>query len=140
MITSIMSLKIMFIYKVSLCIVRPSGSWTWICMVSIFRCLQSSNKLLVPAIWNVEYYRGYSSDLPSHTRVTLPALSPTMDSGTIVSWEKKEGDKLNEGSCLIYWFYTDLQPCEEITSIQFVMFMRLLYNFAWMMIWHRLHW
>lgn len=66
-----------------------------------FRCLQSSNKLLAPAIWNVEYYRGYASDFPAHTRVTLPALSPTMDAGTIVSWEKKEGDKLNEGAYLI---------------------------------------
>jgi hypothetical protein len=41
-------------------------------------------------------YRLYS-DLPSHTKVLLPALSPTMELGTIVSWEKKEGDKLNEG-------------------------------------------
>lgn len=30
----------------------------------------------------------------------LPALSPTMELGTIVSWEKKEGDKLNEGDLL----------------------------------------
>lgn len=44
--------------------------------------------------------RHYSSDLPSHTRVTLPALSPTMELGTIISWEKKEGDKLNEGDLL----------------------------------------
>ncbi|KAJ6649080.1 Dihydrolipoyllysine-residue acetyltransferase component of pyruvate dehydrogenase complex, mitochondrial [Pseudolycoriella hygida] len=64
------------------------------------RCPQSSNKLLAPAIWNVEFYRGYASELPVHTRVALPALSPTMDSGTIVSWEKKEGDKLNEGDLL----------------------------------------
>lgn len=60
--------------------------------------MQSSNKLLAPAIYNVDCYRGYAIDLPSHTRVALPALSPTMDSGTIVSWEKKEGDKLNEGA------------------------------------------
>lgn len=64
------------------------------------RCLQNSNKLLAPAIWNVDYYRGYASDLPAHTRVALPALSPTMESGTIISWEKKEGDKLNEGDLL----------------------------------------
>ncbi|KAG5887267.1 hypothetical protein JTB14_015704 [Gonioctena quinquepunctata] len=44
--------------------------------------------------------RHYSSDVPPHTRVTLPALSPTMESGTIISWEKKEGDKLNEGDLL----------------------------------------
>ncbi|GIX81483.1 dihydrolipoyllysine-residue acetyltransferase component of pyruvate dehydrogenase complex, mitochondrial [Caerostris extrusa] len=45
--------------------------------------------------------RKYSSDgLPPHHRVPLPALSPTMEMGTIVSWEKKEGDKLNEGDLL----------------------------------------
>lgn len=46
--------------------------------------------------------RLYSSDadLPSHHKVNLPALSPTMEMGTIVSWEKKEGDKLNEGDLL----------------------------------------
>ncbi|XP_060522620.1 dihydrolipoyllysine-residue acetyltransferase component of pyruvate dehydrogenase complex, mitochondrial isoform X2 [Cylas formicarius] len=42
----------------------------------------------------------YSSGLPAHTRVALPALSPTMEMGSIISWEKKEGDKLNEGDLL----------------------------------------
>lgn len=41
-----------------------------------------------------------SASLPEHTKVTLPALSPTMELGTIVSWEKKEGEKLNEGDLL----------------------------------------
>ncbi len=46
--------------------------------------------------------RLYSSETshPSHVRVVLPALSPTMEMGTIISWEKKEGDKLNEGDLL----------------------------------------
>jgi pyruvate dehydrogenase E2 component (dihydrolipoamide acetyltransferase) len=39
---------------------------------------------------------GYA-DVPDHIKVLLPALSPTMEMGTIVSWEKKVGDKLNEG-------------------------------------------
>uniref|UniRef100_A0A0V0G973 Acetyltransferase component of pyruvate dehydrogenase complex n=1 Tax=Triatoma dimidiata TaxID=72491 RepID=A0A0V0G973_TRIDM len=43
--------------------------------------------------------RAYSS-LPNHIKVPLPALSPTMEMGTIVSWAKKEGDKLNEGDLL----------------------------------------
>ena len=30
----------------------------------------------------------------------LPALSPTMELGTIISWEKKEGDQLHEGDLL----------------------------------------
>lgn len=47
-------------------------------------------------MWRVGIYRGYA-DVPDHTKVLLPALSPTMEMGTIVSWEKKVGDKLNEG-------------------------------------------
>lgn len=33
----------------------------------------------------------YYADYPDHNRVALPALSPTMELGTIVSWAKKEG-------------------------------------------------
>lgn len=51
------------------------------------------------AVWRVGVLRGYA-DFPEHTKVMLPALSPTMELGTIVSWEKKEGDKLNEGDLL----------------------------------------
>ncbi|KAL5279279.1 DLAT family protein [Megaselia abdita] len=51
------------------------------------------------SLWSSNLARQYS-DLPSHIRVPLPALSPTMEQGTIVSWEKKEGDKLNEGDLL----------------------------------------
>lgn len=47
-------------------------------------------------------YRCFASgaNLPPHREVPLPALSPTMEMGTIISWEKKEGDKLNEGDLL----------------------------------------
>ncbi|KAA0720092.1 Dihydrolipoyllysine-residue acetyltransferase component of pyruvate dehydrogenase complex [Triplophysa tibetana] len=38
--------------------------------------------------------------LPPHQKVELPALSPTMQSGTIARWEKKEGDKINEGDLI----------------------------------------
>ena len=41
-----------------------------------------------------------ATGLPPHTNVPLPALSPTMEMGTIVSWEKKEGDELSEGDLL----------------------------------------
>jgi len=44
--------------------------------------------------------RRHYSDLPTHQRVNLPALSPTMELGTIVSWEKKEGDQVSEGDLL----------------------------------------
>lgn len=50
-------------------------------------------------MWNTNFARNYA-DLPSHIKVPLPALSPTMEQGTIISWEKKEGDKLNEGDLL----------------------------------------
>jgi len=43
--------------------------------------------------------RSYSS-LPPHIKVALPALSPTMELGTIVTWEKKEGDQVSEGDLL----------------------------------------
>jgi len=43
--------------------------------------------------------RSFSS-LPPHIKVALPALSPTMESGTIVTWEKKEGDQVSEGDLL----------------------------------------
>ncbi|XP_043264376.1 dihydrolipoyllysine-residue acetyltransferase component of pyruvate dehydrogenase complex, mitochondrial isoform X2 [Colletes gigas] len=42
----------------------------------------------------------FYADYPDHIRVQLPALSPTMETGTIVSWQKKEGEKLNEGDLL----------------------------------------
>jgi hypothetical protein len=32
----------------------------------------------------VQQLRGYAADLPKHIRVALPALSPTMEMGTIV--------------------------------------------------------
>ncbi|KAF5295224.1 hypothetical protein FQR65_LT10508 [Abscondita terminalis] len=50
--------------------------------------------------WQQRIIRKYSSNLPTHVKVTLPALSPTMQAGNIVRWEKKEGDKLNEGDLL----------------------------------------
>ncbi|XP_030556832.1 dihydrolipoyllysine-residue acetyltransferase component of pyruvate dehydrogenase complex, mitochondrial [Drosophila novamexicana] len=49
--------------------------------------------------WSYNFARAYAN-LPDHIRVALPALSPTMDRGSIVGWEKKEGDKLNEGDLL----------------------------------------
>nr|XP_016945223.1 dihydrolipoyllysine-residue acetyltransferase component of pyruvate dehydrogenase complex, mitochondrial isoform X2 [Drosophila suzukii] len=49
--------------------------------------------------WSYNFARAYAS-LPEHIRVPLPALSPTMERGSIVSWEKKEGDQLNEGDLL----------------------------------------
>lgn len=46
-------------------------------------------------------FRPFSSgEFPEHFKVSLPALSPTMDAGTIVRWEKQVGDQLGEGDLL----------------------------------------
>nr|CAI5822280.1 unnamed protein product [Callosobruchus analis] len=67
----------------------------------IVPCGGYNNQILAKWIGPEEtFIRFYSSDFPAHTKVSLPALSPTMESGTIISWEKKEGDKLNEGDLL----------------------------------------
>merc|ERR1719357_1494858 len=47
--------------------------------------------------------RGHSLrfySLPPHQKVELPALSPTMQTGTIARWEKKEGEKIGEGELI----------------------------------------
>ncbi|CAF3372761.1 unnamed protein product [Rotaria sp. Silwood1] len=41
-----------------------------------------------------------SDSLPTHKKIALPALSPTMESGTLRSWAKQEGDKISEGDIL----------------------------------------
>lgn len=40
------------------------------------------------------------SYLLSVHQVELPALSPTMQTGTIARWEKKEGEKISEGDLI----------------------------------------
>jgi len=41
-----------------------------------------------------------SANLPAHTKIRLPALSPTMETGTIAKWAKKEGDQILEGDLI----------------------------------------
>ena len=40
------------------------------------------------------------STLPPHKVVTLPALSPTMEVGSLVGWKKAEGELVEEGDVL----------------------------------------
>lgn len=61
----------------------------------LFRVLSTQAKRVLAPQWSIQ--KRYYADLPSHTKVALPALSPTMEMGSIVSWKKKEGDKLAEG-------------------------------------------
>ncbi|CAL1573508.1 unnamed protein product [Knipowitschia caucasica] len=48
-----------------------------------------------PGPGQIRYY-----SLPPHQKVELPALSPTMQTGTIAKWEKKEGEKISEGDLI----------------------------------------
>lgn len=43
--------------------------------------------------------RSFAS-LPTHQKLGMPLLSPTMTTGTIVKWTKKEGDKVKAGEIL----------------------------------------
>lgn len=40
-------------------------------------------------------------ELPPHTLVRMPALSPTMTSGNIGTWKKKIGDEIVPGDVLV---------------------------------------
>lgn len=45
-------------------------------------------------------FRSWFSSYPSHELVGLPALSPTMETGTIASWNMKEGDSFGPGDVI----------------------------------------
>ena len=38
--------------------------------------------------------------MPEHSLIRLPALSPTMEQGTLARWVKKEGDQITEGDLI----------------------------------------
>uniref|UniRef100_A0A2A4KAE0 dihydrolipoyllysine-residue acetyltransferase n=1 Tax=Heliothis virescens TaxID=7102 RepID=A0A2A4KAE0_HELVI len=57
-----------------------------------------NRRILATPQWGIQIR--YYADLPGHSKVALPALSPTMESGSIINWQKKEGDKLSEGDLL----------------------------------------
>lgn len=40
------------------------------------------------------------SALPDHKLIYMPALSPTMEVGTIQTWKKKEGDAIEGGEVI----------------------------------------
>ena len=43
----------------------------------------------------------------------MPALSPTMENGTIVKWLKKEGDAINPGDVI-----ADIQTDKAVVSLE----------------------
>eukprot|EP00244_Chara_vulgaris_P002111 TRINITY_DN13581_c0_g1_i4.p1 TRINITY_DN13581_c0_g1~~TRINITY_DN13581_c0_g1_i4.p1 ORF type:complete len:185 (-),score=32.70 TRINITY_DN13581_c0_g1_i4:49-603(-) len=48
------------------------------------------------APFGVRFY----ADYPEHIKLPMPALSPTMEMGNIVSWKKKEGEEVAAGDVL----------------------------------------
>jgi len=44
--------------------------------------------------------RAYSTDLPEHIVVEMPALSPTMEEGTLVNWNVAVGEEVGAGDSL----------------------------------------
>eukprot|EP00889_Picochlorum_renovo_P004320 jgi/Picre1/31350/NNA_006703.t1 len=42
----------------------------------------------------------YMSDLPSHSKLGMPALSPTMSQGNLVEWKVQEGQEVTAGDVL----------------------------------------
>lgn len=80
---------------------RPFKDWDGSCLRSnalstIIGVYGNSSKLKLQI--GVRHFS--SSDLPEHTVLGMPALSPTMSQGNIAKWKKKEGDKIEPGDIL----------------------------------------
>ncbi|KAG4127277.1 hypothetical protein ERO13_D10G207600v2 [Gossypium hirsutum] len=78
---------------------RPFKDWDGSCLRSnalstIIGVYGNSSKFKI----GVRHFS--SSDLPEHTVLGMPALSPTMSQGNITKWKKKEGDKIEPGDIL----------------------------------------
>eukprot|EP00188_Purpureofilum_apyrenoidigerum_P004731 Plantae.Rhodophyta-Purpureofilum_apyrenoidigerum.ctg5571.p1 GENE.Plantae.Rhodophyta-Purpureofilum_apyrenoidigerum.ctg5571~~Plantae.Rhodophyta-Purpureofilum_apyrenoidigerum.ctg5571.p1 ORF type:complete len:564 (+),score=137.71 Plantae.Rhodophyta-Purpureofilum_apyrenoidigerum.ctg5571:137-1828(+) len=86
-------------------LLRSIGSWRWSttagsgfrlgsCRRALFSVeddLQSGRMLVA---------RWMSSSYPEHTLIEMPKLSPTMETGNIVQWNKKESDEFEVGETL----------------------------------------
>ncbi|KAK4631000.1 Dihydrolipoyllysine-residue acetyltransferase, mitochondrial [Fulvia fulva] len=55
----------------------------------------------IPALSALARYYASGKSYPSHTVISMPALSPTMTSGNIGSWQKQPGDSLAPGDVLV---------------------------------------
>lgn len=65
----------------------------------------TSNTGITPSVGTMNRCQSFSSassssDLPYHLVVGLPALSPTMESGTLAEWYLKEGDYFAAGEAI----------------------------------------
>ncbi|KAM3171771.1 hypothetical protein ACTXT7_015938 [Hymenolepis weldensis] len=71
--------------------------------MSLYRgavCLSRQLRNKVIPITVADSLPGNSQILPPHFVVNLPSLSPTMETGHVVSWAKNEGDQVVEGDLL----------------------------------------
>lgn len=58
----------------------------------------SSTKLTLLNSFKIN--KRFLASFPEHTKIVLPALSPTMEQGTLAKWAKKEGDHVMEGDLI----------------------------------------
>ncbi|KAL5116171.1 pyruvate dehydrogenase complex dihydrolipoamide acetyltransferase component (E2) [Pleosporales sp. CAS-2024a] len=63
------------------------------------RCTGSAARRTPALAALARYYA--SKSYPSHTVISMPALSPTMTSGNIGAWQKKAGDSIAPGDVLV---------------------------------------
>ena len=61
-------------------------------------CSSANNNLLINS--SFDHKTRWFASYPSHTVVGMPALSPTMEQGTISKWHVKEGDSFAAGDSL----------------------------------------
>lgn len=61
-------------------------------------CALAQSRTGSPLQWTA--VRSLSSALPDFKLIRMPALSPTMEVGTIQEWKKKEGDSIEGGDVL----------------------------------------
>lgn len=64
------------------------------------RSIPNSTTLLFHGRKNQITVRTYATELPQHTKIGLPALSPTMETGNLAKWRKKEGEKIKPGDII----------------------------------------
>lgn len=84
--------RVLYCFSSFLTLVDPSPSS---CTNGRLLSLPKSGIITIRQHQSIRY--ASSGSLPSHKTITLPALSPTMETGTLRSWSKKEGEKIAEG-------------------------------------------
>lgn len=72
-------------------------------MSRLTRLTTTVSKPIAPKLALLSSFRvnkRFLASYPDYTRIVLPALSPTMEQGTLAKWAKKEGDHVMEGDLI----------------------------------------